>query len=150
MRDFNGTKVMVTPSIIYRSGWAVAAINGGEGGYLHIRSDGMDFVNHANRHLFHWRVLDEEMEHVGADETADGDQIYSGAVPASETHHDVSPEETLGAMRALISFLVACAEADSPESDNFHLFAEEIRGWAEMNSDNLSMILAEIEEEEKL
>lgn len=138
MRDINGTKVLVTPSIIYRSGYAVAAINGGEGGYLHVREDGLDTHGGVNSYCFPWKVFDESMNLVG--ESGD-DEIRA---PVMDREGD---ERALDAMSALISFLYACAESTDPDSDNYSLFVDEIREWAEMNSDNLAMVALEIEEE---
>ena len=145
MKLHDGTKVLATPSILYRDGYAVVAVNGGEGGYLYLREDGMETdTDGTNRYCYVYRVFDDSM-----DMLSEGDDIRSGAVPATNTvwHRDGGERRMLEGTRSLVSFLSACAESLDEESENYNLFDGDTRNWAEMNSENLSMISVEIEEE---
>lgn len=113
---------------------ASAAVGHGEQGYLIIHSDGLDFRDGDHRQVWKFRILDTYGEVI----TATGgyeDHIYS---PEFGT-----PMEALG---SLVSFLLACAESKSEDSENYNLFPNEIREWAEMCSDELGMVAMAIEE----
>lgn len=134
MRDLNGTHVMVTPSVLFSEESAVAAIDGGEGGFLHIRTDGVTFEDGVDVQVFVYSIYDSN-----GDLIQRGDDIHGPRFNREST--------AMTGMRALLSFLIACAESKSEDSENFSLFPTSTREWAEMNSDELSMIHEEVCEE---
>jgi hypothetical protein len=128
----DGTHVMVTPSVLYSDNSAVTGLDGGNLGILTVRFDGMDSdENGTNRKVWFYRVLGQDHDEIGM-----GDDIQG-----PET------DSALHAMRSLVSFLLACAESKSEESENYSLFPKPIREWAEMVSDELSIVSAEIDDE---
>lgn len=95
------------------------------------------------------------LEHIGYDQRGadnysahfdfpDGREFTDGPVSGFQN--------TQGMFGTLLCFLSACGEGrryertDGRESENSELFAEPIAEWAEMNSDEISMIQYEIEE----
>lgn len=134
MRDLNGTHVMVTPSVLYSEESAVAAIDGGEGGFLHVRTDGVTNEDGVDVQVFAYSIYD-----------SNGDLVDRGHGLHGPRFNRESTAMT--GMRALLSFLLACAESKSEDSENYSLFSTVTREWAEMNSDELSMIHEEVCEE---
>jgi hypothetical protein len=114
---------------------ASAAVGHGEQGYLIIHSDGRSQVGFGGEKV-HWkfRILDTY-----------GDVLTAKGGYEDEIH---SPEFTtsMEALGSLVSFLLACAESRSEDSENYSLFPTEIREWAEMCSDELQMVALAIEE----
>jgi|SRR6478609_7627187 len=132
MRDAQGNKVMVTPSVLYNDEVAIAGVDGGENGFTHIRFDGYDWHD-GDRAVYTWKVFDVNASLIG-----EGADIYGGVG---------QKPNALKAMGSLISFLTACAESKTEDSDNYHLFERDVREWAEGVSDELSIIALEIEGE---
>jgi hypothetical protein len=120
-------------SIIASTETAMAGVSGGEGGYLHVRLDGRAFT-HSEEHVVVWTVLGSDAQVIGTG--------IDMTVPVG-LHDDVPVQ----ALSSLISFLLACAESESEESENYRLFETPVREWAEMNSDELQMLQLELEEE---
>lgn len=131
----DGTHVLNTPSVIYADDSAIAGVDAGVLGFLTIREDGYDSdENGITRRNWIYKIFDPNHDQIGW-----GDDIRS---PQWDT--------ALEAMGALISFLLACAESRSEESENYSLFEKPVREWAEMVSDELTMISVEIDAELEL
>lgn len=139
MRDHANNRVMVTPSVLYATESAVAAIDGGEGGFIHVRYDGVFYGDGwgGTCPTYPWRIFGTDGTEIGS--SSDTDDEIRGAVDA--------PPDALKAMGSMINFLLACAESKSEESENYTLFDGDVRAWAETYSDELSMIAVEISEE---
>lgn len=135
MFNIKGERVMVTPSIIFSDEVCLAAVDGGEGGYLHVRLDGRDWGPEGDSHVVVTKVFSSDMDLISAQDDM--------RTPLIADESDI----TLRAMRAFVSFLSACAESKSEDSENYHLFDTPTREWAEMNSDELQILAAEIDEE---
>lgn len=72
-----------------------------------------------------------------------GGQVYDDGMDLhTGVGLDHGPRDMLG---TLISFLTACAES-SPDSENTHLFPAGVAEWAQVHSDELTVIAFEIEE----
>lgn len=127
MRNEQGDRVMVTPSVLYASEAAVLAVDGGEQGHIFLRTDGMWS---DGRTAFAYCIYD-----------SNGELLYQDNDLSS------AASSALEGMQSLVSFLLACAESESEESENYSLFPASVREWAEMVSDELTMISLEIEEE---
>lgn len=111
---------------------ALVALSNGESGYLHVRFDG--FV--TNRDGFEKKAV------VTTIIESDATILYKSSDMESPIGDDATDS-----MRAFISFLLACAESQDEESENYSLFEAPVREWAEMYSDELSMIHNELTEE---
>lgn len=138
MRNQQGTKVMVTPSILYGESWALAVVGGEDGGFLHVHLPG-DWSD-DNRMIANWRVNDQTGASIGKNDS-DRTAIMGGV-----------GQMFLGleALGSLCSFLGACAESyhyAGEEGENANLFPERVRDWAVMNSDEIAMLAMEIETE---
>lgn len=133
MRLHDGTKVMALPSVLYSTDSCVAAIDGGEGGFLHIRPDGEVFEDGVNVTNYAYSIYD-----TNGDLLQRGRDLYAAKFGV---------DSTLKAMGSLITFLTACAESKSEDSENYNLFPTPVREWAELYSDELSMIDEEIDQE---
>lgn len=137
MRNFAGEKVMVTPSVLYGTDSAIAAIDGGEGGWIHVRMDGYvpaDPRGYKTSYVV--KIYD-----------TNGDLIHSDDDQRGPYSEGMSLTDILPALRATVSFLLACAESKSEDSDNFFLYPTAAREWAELYSDELSIISMEIDQE---
>jgi hypothetical protein len=110
---------------------ALLAIDSGESGYIHIKlGDRVRTLPRLHR-IVHWRILDSDM-----------DIIHSDSDMAVTLNTDVTE-----AMRSFLSFLLAFAEAKSPESDNWDLFADSLRDWAQYNSTELEALHFELSDD---
>ena len=133
MLNYDGHKVMVTPSVLYTDECAIAGIDAGEQGHIFIRQDGMYGDEYGDRQTFLCLIYD-----------SNGEVIYRD----NELHGPAVGQTTaLEGLRSFISFLTACAEARDEESENFSLFDRNTREWAEMVSDELTGISLEIDDE---
>lgn len=124
---------MSSNRVIYSDEVALGALAGGKGGYLHVRLDGQDWRDGRNVHVVNWKLLDYDM-----DELASNDDISS---PVG------FEKSALRALRALTSFLGAFVEASDESSENWDLFPQSVREWAELESDEISMLQLEIDAE---
>lgn len=108
----------------------------GEEGYVQVYRG--PTTDHEGRESWAWRVLSGDGSYaVSQSRRLRGDYIWSGA-----NAHASSP---LNAMATLVSMLSAFAEARSSTSDNWDLFPTELRSWAQMRSDELSMLGYELD-----
>ena len=120
-------------SLVANDERVLAAI--GDGGFLIVRRDGMDVRDNRDTQAFAWRVLDHQG--ITLDAGADLHEPYSS---------DQSGEErVLRGLRALISFLLACAESPDEDSENYSLFSRPVREWAEMLSDELQLLSSQLD-----
>ena len=55
-------------------------------------------------------------------------------------------DEARNALPVLLSFLSAAAEARSPESENWTLFNDATREWAQQNADEITILSMELDE----
>ncbi len=122
-------------SVIYTEEIALAAVGNGEGGYLHIKVDGKVWRRHRNEYAIEYKILSSDMTTMH-----EADDI---GVPVAVSSPD---GPAVDALSTLVSFLLACAESKSEESENYNLFPTPIREWAELYSDELSMLALELEE----
>lgn len=107
----------------------------GDGGFLIVRRDGMDFRDNRDTQAFAWRVMDEQ-----------GITIDAGTDLREPYFSNQSGEErVLRGLRALCSFLVACAESPDEDSENYSLFSRPVREWAEQYSDELQVLSSELD-----
>jgi hypothetical protein len=107
----------------------------GEGsreGSLSVTSNGERSAD--NREIFTYIIRNGE-----------GEILSEGSDLKSGVGGDVPAEKM---MASLLSFLGAAAEARGPESDNWDLFNEATREWAQANSDELAMLEVEMEDRE--
>lgn len=123
--------------VVWHEEGACFAVNGGEGGYLIIHSDGLTNADGVEVVTWKYSIVNEY-----------GEQLESGdAVNSPRWSVDTVTPKSIQALHALISFLVACAESKSEYSENYNLFPQTTREWAEMWSDELSAVSVEMEEE---
>ena len=135
MIDSEGRHVLCTPSVLYSETAAAAGLDAGANGILTIRQDGWDCdQNGTDRKCWVYTVFNHDHTQIGW-----GDDIRSPEIA-----------DGLDAIGSLVSFLLACAESKSEESENYSLFETPVREWAECYSDELSMIALEIEQEKEL
>jgi len=109
---------------------AVLVVGNGEAGTIIIHTDGLLFVDGSDQTTWSTVIVNEY-----------GREIYSNNDLRSPAYNDVTVP--LEAMSAFVSFLLACAESKSEESDNYSLFPTEIREWAELYSDELQQVFME-------
>lgn len=73
--------------------------------------------------------------------------VYSYSISTPKWKYDANdiygaanelPDVDLGS-RSLFAFLLACAEAKNDASDNFDLFPEQVRDWANHHSDAITI-----------
>ena len=124
---------MATDNIIFNDTAAFAQVGGfaDTEGYLAVYQDG----GIGDQDCWIWKIMGVEFDVIDQS-SSDGDQIRTPSVTL------VQPVEVLG---TFISFLLACAESQSEDSENYHLFPPTTREWAEMASDELQMLALEIE-----
>jgi hypothetical protein len=132
MRDYNGTRVCVTPSILWSTDCAMVAFDGGENGYMHVKIDG--------------NVVDFKMFY------SDMDQVWH------ESHEDwveksarYGDNKILELTRTMLNFMDACAESRAyvhyagVMGENADLFPTEVYEW--FSQTELQAIIIEIDEE---
>jgi hypothetical protein len=133
MRTAEGFNVMVTPSVLYADESAIAGIDAGEGGFIHIRPDGMSLEPGDSNYRtdFVYSIYGTDGDLIHRDEDLHG--------PATGV-----AEPALKGLSSLISFLLACVESRSEESENYNLFPTAVREWAECYETELQIIQEEI------
>lgn len=120
-------------SVIYSDESALASIDAGEGGFIHMRTDGVTYEDGSERQCFVVNFFD-----------SNGDFLYRDHDLQSPAYGE---EPMLAGLQAILLFVLACAESESPDSENYSLFPDNVREWAETYSTELAMIHEEISEE---
>lgn len=110
---------------------AVLVIGNGEAGTIIIHTDGVEYYELGDLDRIIWRVaiIDEY-----------GRELYSEDNGVQSPAEETDPRKT---MHAFVSFLLACADSKSEESENYSLFPSPVREWAELWSDELQLAWTE-------
>jgi hypothetical protein len=98
---------------------------------VEIWCDGRDYnpIDEGYRPRYSYRILSEDWEYI--------DNDINGSVNGSP--------DLNAAARSLFAYLYACQEAKDDNSENYDLFPEHVREWAELHSEQISQEFDKLE-----